>query len=149
MGSFVPIPNFPFFSTILLLKAHTSRAIFCRLNKPRDCPPYEYSFRFSESGLQIQIWAPSVIPYASCLDCPCARGKLPKPTSRVGQQAGRTPLSRTPTLGTAAVGPVTPAGRVGGARRTPRDFFPGEKRWSVDAMALSDKSGTGPVYPAS
>ena len=25
----------------------------------------------------------------------------------------------------------------GGARRTPRDFFPGEKRWSVDAMALT------------
>ena len=47
-------------------------------------------------------------------DCPCARGKLPNPTSRVGQQAGRTPLSRPPTLGTAAAGPVTPAGRVGG-----------------------------------
>ena len=26
----------------------------------------------------------------SCLDCPCAHGKLPKPTSRVGPQAGRT-----------------------------------------------------------
>ena len=75
---------------------------------------------------------------ASCLHRPWARGKLPKPTSRVGQQAGRTPLSRPPTLGTAAAGPVTPAGRVGGARRTPRDFFPGEKRWSVDAMTLSD-----------
>ena len=74
---------------------------------------------------------------------------LPNPTSRVGQHAGRTPLSRPPTLGTAAAGPVTPAGRVGGARRTPRDFFPGEKRWSVDAMALSDKSGKGPVKPAS
>ena len=86
---------------------------------------------------------------ASCLHCPCARGKLPNLTSRVGQQAGRTPLSRPPTLGTAAAGPVTPAGRVGGARRTPRDFFPGEKRWSVDAMALSDKSGKGPVKPAS
>ena len=80
----------------------------------------------------------------SCLDCSWARGKLPKPSSRVGQQAGRTPLSRPPTLDTAAAGPVTPAGRVGGARRTPRDFFPGEKRWSVDAMALSDKSGTDP-----
>ena len=78
-------------------------------------------------------------------DCPCARGKLPNPTSRVGQQAGRTPLSRPPTLGTVAAGPVTPAGRVGGARRTPRDFFPGEKRWSVDAVAVSDKSGKGPV----
>ena len=86
---------------------------------------------------------------ASCLHCPCARGKLPNPTSRVGQQAGRTPLSRPPTLGTAAAGPVTPAGRVGGARRTPRDFFPGEKRWSVDAVAVSDKSGKGPVCPAS
>ena len=74
---------------------------------------------------------------ASCLHRPWARGKLPKPTSRVGQQADRTPLSRPPTLGTAAAGPVTPAGRVGGARRTPRDFFPGEKRWSVDAMALT------------
>lgn len=82
---------------------------------------------------------------ASCLHCPCARGKLPNLTSRVGQQAGRTPLSRPPTLGTAAAGPVTPAGRVGGARRTPRDFFPGEKRWSVDAVAVSDKSGKGPV----
>ena len=85
----------------------------------------------------------------SCLDCPWARGKLPKPTSRVGQQAGRAHLSWPPTLSTVAAGPVTPAGRIGGARRTPRDFFPGEKRWSVDAMALSDKSGTGPVYPAS
>ena len=82
---------------------------------------------------------------ASCLHCPCARGKLPNLTSRVGQQAGRTPLSRPPTLGTAAAGPVTPAGRVWGARRTPRDFFPGEKRWSVDAVAVSDKSGKGPV----
>ena len=74
----------------------------------------------------------------SCLDCSWARGKLPKPTSRVGQQADRTPLSRPPTLGTAAAGPVSPAGLVGGARRTPRDVFPGEKRWSVDAMTLSD-----------
>jgi hypothetical protein len=82
---------------------------------------------------------------ASCLRCPCARGKLPNPTSRVGQQAGRTPLSRPPTLGTAAAGPVTPAGRVWGARRTPRDFFPGEKRWSVDAVAVSDKSGKHPA----
>ena len=72
-----------------------------------------------------------------------------KPTSRVGQQAGRTYLSRPPTLGTAAAGPVTPARRVGRARRTPRDFFPGEKRWSVDAMALSDNLGTGPGCPAS
>ena len=53
---------------------------------------------------------------ASCLHCPCARGKLPKPTSRVGHQESRTPLSRPPTLGTAAAGPVTSAGRVGGSR---------------------------------
>ena len=33
---------------------------------------------------------------ASCLNCPCARGKLPKPTSMVGPQAGRTPLSLPP-----------------------------------------------------
>ncbi len=58
-------------------------------------------------------------------DCPCARGKLPNPTSRVGQQAGRTPLSRPPTLGTAAAGPVTPAGRVGGGRDGRLEtFFP-------------------------
>ena len=79
-------------------------------------------------------------------DCPCARGKLPNPTSRVGQQAGRTPLSRPPTLGTAAAGPVTPAGRVGGGRDGRLEtFFPGEKRWSVDAVAVSDKSGKHPA----
>ena len=50
----------------------------------------------------------------SCLDCPWARGKLPKPTSRVGQQAGRAHLSWPPTLSTVAAGPVTPAGRIGG-----------------------------------
>ena len=50
----------------------------------------------------------------SCLDCSWARGKLPKPTSRVYQQAGQTPLPWPPTLGMAAAGPVTPAGRVGG-----------------------------------
>ena len=50
----------------------------------------------------------------SCLDCPWARGKLPKPTSRVGQRAGRAHLSWPPTLSTVAAGPVTPAGRIGG-----------------------------------
>ena len=56
--SFRPAPDSPF-----VLIAQTSRAIFCRLNKPRECPPYEYSFRFSESELQIQISEHTVIPY--------------------------------------------------------------------------------------
>ena len=60
----------------------------------------------------------------SCLDCSWARGKLPKPTSRVYQQAGQTPLPWPPTLGMAAAGPVTPAGRVGGRDGRLETFFP-------------------------
>ena len=37
--------------------------------------------------------------------------------------------------------PCDARGACWGARRTPRDFFTGEKRWSVDAMAISDNSG--------
>ena len=85
---------------------------------------------------------------ASCLHCPCARGKLPKPTSRVGHQESRTPLSRPPTLGTAAAGPVTPAGRVGGRDARLETFLPAKNDGRLTQWQSVTTRG-GPGKPAS
>ena len=56
-------------------------------------------------------------------------------TDLKGRSTGRLDTLRGATLGTAAAGPVTPAGLLGGA--TDASNFSGEKLLSVDAMALT------------